>query len=306
MKIAIIGTINQDLILPYNSGPVQSLGGIYYSLVAARQLTKSGTILQPISFVGEEFYPALLSLLEKLPGIDVSGFQVIPQRHHKVILEYLSEEERTEKALFNFPPLNWEQIQIALQADFCLVNLITGWDLELDAFLKLSEQKYSEMYLDVHFLVMGIDALGKRYPKKPENVEKWLRGARFIQMNEREFTTIAGEGVNEINFYDSYLNPDQVLLITRGSKGCSVLFRKENVVRKKDFPALPIKQIEDVTGCGDVFGAAFVAHYVEHRDVYGAVEFAQIAAGCNCLLKGTNELDKLKDLIKRVNMGESS
>lgn len=305
MKIAIIGTINQDLILPYNAGPVQSLGGIYYSLLSARQLMPSSVVLQPFSYVGEEFFPALESLLVKLPNLDLSGLQIIPQRQHKVILEYHSEEERSEKALFNFPPLGWDQIKAAAEADFCLVNLITGWDLELDAYLKLSQQKYAEMFLDVHFLVMGIDPLGKRFPKRPDNIQQWLSGARFLQMNEREFLIIAGEKVNELSFYENYLKPDQVLLITRGSGGCTVLFKKENVVRKKDFPAISLKRIEDVTGCGDVFGAAFVSHYIEHEDVFTAVEFAQLAAGCNCLLKGTNDLDKLKDLMLRVKSGDT-
>ncbi|UCF64347.1 MAG: hypothetical protein JSW33_00545 [bacterium] len=293
MKIAIIGTINKDLILPFQGSSIQSFGGIYYTISALSTLAPQGVTLIPISFVGEEIHPKLSALLEGFPSVEKQGLQTLAQKHHEVILEYVSPEERTEKALFNFPSLEWKQIKKIKNADFYMVNMITGWDLSLNAFQKLSKKYFNKLYLDVHFLVMGINKLGKRFPQRPDNIEKWLRGARFIQMNEREFNIVNDKNLHESDFFREYMRPEQILIITLANKGVKIVFEKNSMVRNKNFSAYTVNRIEDVTGCGDVFGAAFVYEYLKKQDLYAAVNFANKAAAANCMLKGTNEFELL-------------
>ncbi|GAB4371883.1 MAG: hypothetical protein Kow0042_14860 [Calditrichia bacterium] len=300
MKIAVIGTINQDLILPFQGASIQSFGGIYYTIAALSQLGHDHYQIYPISFIGSEVYPALINLLNRYPQIRHDGLKPIDQRQHKVILEYISAEERIEKALFNFPPLSWNEIQPFLDFDFYIINMITGWDISLDAFLRLSARHYDRMYLDVHFLVMGTDDLGKRFPRKPDDINQWLTGARFIQMNEREFRIITENKMSEVMFFENTFKPDQVLIITLGNRGAYVIFYKENIIRKKLFLAPKLEAVVDVTGSGDVFGAGFVCEYLKSRDIYKSMEIANRAGAANCLLKGTTEIDRLLSELEKL------
>lgn len=300
MKIVIVGTINKDLILPFQGSSIQSFGGIYYTISALSAMAGHEMTLLPVSFIGEEVYSSLMALLRGSLNIDKQGLYALPQKHHEVILEYAAPESRSEKALFNFPPLEWKQIRKFKDADLYIVNMITGWDLSLNAFQKLSKKYFDKLYLDVHFLVMGIDKLGNRFPQRPENIEKWLSGARFVQMNQTEFDIINVDGLHESDFYEKYLKPEQVLLITMASKGVRIIFYKNSMIRNKHFPAYTLERVEDVTGCGDVFGAGFAFQYLNTQNLYSAVEYANKAAAANCLLKGTNEFDLLNSRMEQI------
>jgi hypothetical protein len=300
VNIVIIGTINKDLILPFQGASIQSFGGIYYTLSALSSLAGKDISLTPVSFIGEEVYPRLMALFQGFPNIVKEGLYSIPLKHHEVILEYVSPEIRTEKALFNFPHLEWKQLKKFKNADFYIVNLITGWDLSLNAFQRLSKKYFDKLYLDIHFLVMGIDKLGNRFPQRPDNIEKWIQGARFVQMNQNEFEIINEDALHETEFYEKYMKPEQILLITLAGQGVRVIFQKNSMIRNKHFPAFKPERIEDVTGCGDVFGAGFVFQYLNTQNLYSAVEFANRSAAANCMLKGTSEFDLLYSRMEQL------
>lgn len=293
MKVAVIGTINKDLILPFEGASIQSFGGIFYTITALSILGGENIQIYPVSFIGEDILQPLNALLQKYQSISPDRLIPLQQKNHEVILEYNSPEERMEKALFNFPSLEWHQIKKINDVDFFLINMITGWDLSLKSFHKLSKKFFNKMYLDVHFLVMGVDNLGKRVPRCPDNIREWLRGARFVQMNQREFSIINNTATHEIAFFEENFREVQVLIITQGGRGAKVIFRKNNMTRDKHFPTFHLEKIIDTTGCGDVFGAGFVWKYLNSQNIYSSMKYACNAATANCMLKGTNEMDIL-------------
>ncbi len=305
MKIAVIGTVNKDLILPFEGASIQSVGGIYYTITALSNLSGAEVEIIPIAYLGEDFYAAFVALLKQYPNVSPRGLIPLLQKNHEVILEYISPEERKEKALFNFPPLEFSAIEPFLDADFFLVNFITGWDVSLSALKELSQRAFERLYMDVHFLVMGVDKLGHRFPQRPENIREWLSQARFVQMNEREQRIIAGGEMPDMAFYEAYFQPNQILLVTQGRRGAKILFSREGKIRKKEFPPYFVDRVVDVTGCGDVFGAAFVRRYLDTGDLYDAVDFANRIAAANSLLMGTNEMDKLLATAENLTKKES-
>ncbi len=300
MKITIIGTINKDLILPFNYAPIESFGGIFYDISVLSQLADQDDQIVPVSFIGEDVLPTVEAILNKLPNVSMKGLIPLQQKNHKVILEYTSPEEREEKSLFQFPPLAWRDIAPHLDADMVMVNLITGWDIESKVYLKLSQQFRDRLYLDIHYLIMGIDKMGRRFPTQPHEVRDWLSGARFLQMNEKEYRLICGDSRTEVEFFQHFLKADQILLTTRAAKGAIAVYQRNNMIGHKQFPAFKIPRIVDSTGCGDAFGAGFVINYLQTGDILKAVEYANLVAGATTALRGTNEMHKLEETMKQV------
>ena len=299
MQITVVGTINKDLILPFNDVPIESFGGIFYNVHIFAQLAPQATII-PVSYVGEDVLETVNAILGKIPNVDKSGLIPLAQTNHKVILEYASPLKRNEKALFPFPSLKWEHIKPYTASDMIVVNMITGWDIDLASFDKLCQENHHKVYLDFHYLATTVDKLGRRVPHVPENLEKWLRGPRFLQMNEEEFETLNKNKLSEKEFFNTYLREDQILLITKSNKGASVVYHKEGITGERHYPAYKIPKLVDSTGCGDAFGAAFVIKYLETEDVLASVEYGNLVAAANATLRGTNEMYRLTDMIKTV------
>lgn len=299
MKITVVGTINKDLILPFNDVPIESFGGIFYDIGILSQIAQDVEIT-PVSYVGDDVVTTVLAILQKLPNVTTEGLVKLPGTHHKVILEYISPSQRSEKALFPFPALEWEHVEPYIDTDFIILNMITGWDIELSTFQKLCEKCGDRMYMDFHFLACGVDELGKRIRRIPENLQTWLSGPRFMQMNEDEFATLNDQKESEKEFFQRYFRDDQVLILTKASQGTSLIYRKNGITGKKDFPGNKIPRLIDSTGCGDAFGAGFVTHYLENNDMFEAATYGNIVAAAKATLRGTNEMYRLKEKISDI------
>lgn len=299
MKITVIGTINKDLILPFNDVPIESFGGIFYDIGILSQIAQDVEIT-PVSYVGEDVISTVQAILDKPSNVNTDGLVRGPETHHKVILEYTSPAQRSEKALFPFPPLEWAHIEPYTDADFIVLNMITGWDIELPTFQKLCEKCGDRIYMDFHFLASDVDEIGKRFRRIPENLQTWLSGPRFIQMNEDEFATLNQHNESEKEFFHRYFRDDQVLILTKASNGVSLVYRKNNITGKKDFPGNKIPRLIDSTGCGDAFGAGFIMNYLENNDMFQAATYGNIVAAAKATLRGTNELYRLKEKISDI------
>ncbi len=300
MKVTVIGTINKDLILPFKGVAIESLGGIFYNIMILSELLGPGDCIYPVSYVGHDIREQVRAILSKRHNIAPTGLVDIDQKNQKVILEYISPEERREKALFNFPPLEWGHVEPFLDADMVVVNMITGWDLTLEVFRRMGTRVAERLYLDIHFLLMGIDKLGRRFPRRPDNVEEWLRLPRFLQMNEREFRIISPDTLSEVEFHKTFLRRDQILVVTRGREGAVVVYESHGIIGSRAFPAFRVPRIVDTTGCGDAFGAGFVAAYLEHGDIPRAMEYANLVAGANAALPGTTEVYRIREVMEQL------
>lgn len=304
MKITVIGTINKDLILPFRNAPIESFGGIFYDISILTYLLGEDDEIIPVSFIGEDVFPTVEAILQKLPNVSTKGLIPLAQKNHKVILEYASPSRRHEKSLFQFPSLQWEQIEPFIDADMVILNMISGWDIEDEAYQKLSKAVREQLYLDIHYWVMGIDNLGRRFSKKPEQPETWLSGSKFVQMNEDEFRILSDDSRNEVEFFHNYFKEDQILLITKSARGVTVVYQRDEMIGHKDISPWNVSRALDGTGCGDAFGAGFVVKYLSTKKIVESMEFANLVAAANLALKGTNEMHLLfetMDFIKSEN-----
>lgn len=299
IAISVIGTVNKDLVLPFNDVSFQSLGGIVYSIATLLSLGKGNITVYPVSYVGEDIADLLNGLKDQWKSVDFSGLVQLPQKNHQVILEYYSPSERKEKALFFFPPIEWQMVEKYLQSDMVLVNMITGKEMELETYRRISGHCYTRLYIDLHFLLMDTDELGNRFPRRPADIFEWINYSRFIQMNETEYSILNSEGAELEQFWGGLLRPSQHVFITLGEKGVLWISNEEKVQIKK-FPAYRMKTIKDATGCGDAFGAGFCFFYARTGDIELSVKGGILAASASTGLAGTEQFDRLPEMMHQL------
>jgi D-beta-D-heptose 7-phosphate kinase/D-beta-D-heptose 1-phosphate adenosyltransferase len=99
--------------------------------------------------------------------------------------------------------------------------------------------------------------------KKP--VDKWIKNVTFIKINEAEFANPK----NNLDFMSSELN--EKLIVTLGELG----------TKYKGKLYKPPKEVlvRDVAGAGDSFLASLSCHYLLHKNIEEAINFANLCAG---------------------------
>ena len=66
----------------------------------------------------------------------------------------------------------------------------------------------------------------------------------------------------------------RALMVTLGSRGCIVCYRRGISIVSKQVMAPTTKKVTDTTGCGDVFAAAFLSALMSNSSTLSATEFA--------------------------------
>lgn len=99
--------------------------------------------------------------------------------------------------------------------------------------------------------------------KKP--IDSWIKKATFIKINEAEYSNLK----NNFDFMKSELTEN--LIITLGENGAKY---KEQIYK-------PLKKVlvRDFVGAGDTFLAALSCHYLLHKNIEKAINFANLCAG---------------------------
>jgi sugar/nucleoside kinase (ribokinase family) len=85
------------------------------------------------------------------------------------------------------------------------------------------------------------------------------------------------------------------VILTRGERGASLFCNDKKHVVRNDVEGIKVDGPLDTTGCGDVFGAAFLLDYVRSSDMLAAVRFANGIAASKTKLFGCEDLQSLKN-----------
>ena len=125
-----------------------------------------------------------------------------------------------------------------------------------------------------------IDAETTTFVSREEDLF-FFEKARIISLNEFALEKYCrGKGASALS--ELLINdPQKIILITLGAKGCRVLTSNGETV----LPAYPVKPV-DTTGAGDTFNAAFMFGLLMNWDVIDTARFATAAANRCVLLKG--------------------
>ena len=295
VRIAVIGTICWDKITYPDGRTVECFGGIAYSVLTLAALLDSKAVIRPVCLVGQDGYEKVLELFKQSPDIDLAGIKPVEHKNNAVTLIYSDEQKREEILEGGVPSLKWEEIEPYLEADYLLVNFISGWDIPLEVLQRVREKTRAKIYLDIHSLTLGKEKSGKRFVQAPEEWEMYVTCADYLQLNQDELETLAEEQLSteEIEREARKLQKlgPVIVAVTLADRGCLLIHKTPSGdVVSKSMPAKRVEPVKDTTGCGDVFGAAFLGKLLATRDPVQAADFANFLAGLKATFSGLEGL----------------
>jgi sugar/nucleoside kinase (ribokinase family) len=293
--VAVVGTLTRDTTLYADGSRSENLGGTHYSLLTLAHLFSGRARILPLANVGADAYDDVLAALD-IPGIDPSLLRRVPHPNNHVYLTYKDREEREEILKGLVPPVDLEHFAAATDADWIIVNLTSGRDVELETLETLRRRGVRTLQLDVHSLTLGFAEGGRRVLEKPKSWERWVACADWVQMNETE-ARLLGDDEPLDDFALRLLDLGaQGVLITLGSEGCLGVWQGR-ARRSRRLPAAQRPQRAYPTGCGDVFGASFAYAMLVGAASEAALRFANAAAGAKACREPYGELRRLRTLL---------
>ncbi len=307
MKYVVLGHPCLDEVVPLGGAPSASWGGIYFALAAMQHCARVDDTIVPVFPIGVNERGDLLQRLRGYTHVDTAGIYTVDQPTFRVRLEYTSASKRREISRDMLPAIDVEAVRPHLAgAHFVLVNMVSGNDLTLDQLRQIrlaTRRPHVFIYLDVHSLVLGDPpAVGARPFRSVPNWNDWAMNVDGLQMNEEELAYFGGDERTLCDGAMSFRNI-QVINITRADRGVSVFARDakgdavNEVFSRIDIPPVTLGPVTDCTGCGDVFGAAFLTYYAYTRHAILAAQFATFVAAANGLQAGSLGIDRLREYV---------
>src|SRR4029078_3397642 len=170
------------------------------------------------------------------------------------------------------PPWNWLGLKPLLKnIDALYINLISGFELDLETAQLIRAHFDVPIYCDIHSLLLARQPDGMRTLQPLPNPEAWLRCFDIVQVKEDEMSMMAADplALAALAMHAGV----KVLNVTMGSRG-AVYFAAPGFERLSDLdrgaiagptgplrteliPAVAARDLSggDPTGCGDVWGA---------------------------------------------------
>lgn len=312
-RVGVIGTFVWDII--HGRDPreraVEEWGGITYALGALDAALPPEWAIVPVMKVGHDLAGRAREFLGTLRRLAPEAALIeVPQPNNRVELRYLSAERRSEVLHGGVPGWTWLGLKPLLGGlDALYVNLISGFELDLETAQLLRQHFRGPIYLDLHSLVLALQASGLRTlrPMTPADAAAWCRCADLLQVNEDEMSMLAPDPLALAA--TALANGVRALFVTLGARGAVYLAagdfhrladlaapRRLGVdaapIRTALIPSVAVKTPAraDPTGCGDVWGATLFAQLLSGDNLVSAMQAATQRASRNAEHLGASGL----------------
>jgi hypothetical protein len=312
-RLGVIGTFVWDIIHGRTpmQGTVEEWGGITYALGALDAALAPEWEIVPLIKVGVDLTPRARDFLQTLTRIAPDAALIeVPYPNNRVSIRYHSAERRSEVLRGGIPGWHWLGLKPLLQGlDALYVNLISGFELDLETAQLLRQQYPGIIYCDLHSLLLAVNADGLRTPRPLPNVAAWVRCFDLIQVNEDEMRLMAPDALALAA--TAMAGGVSVVNVTLGSRGvvyfAAPTFERLNDIVRGRLPGAsamegPIRtellnaeqvsgtEVADPTGCGDVWGATYFARLLAGDKLGDAMRAAMHAAAKNVSHRGASGL----------------
>ncbi|MHB1313002.1 MAG: PfkB family carbohydrate kinase, partial [Gemmatimonadaceae bacterium] len=292
------------------TAPVQEWGGITYALAGFDAALPPDWEIVPIVKVGDDLADEARRFLGSLRRIAPDAAPVaVPYPNNRVELRYVDTERRSEVLRGGVPGWSWVGLRPLLDGlDALYVNLISGFELDLEVATLLRQHFRGPIYCDLHSLVLAVQPSGLRTLQPLPRVAEWCRCFDLLQVNEDELSMMAPDPMALAA--TALANGVQSLVVTLGPRG-AVYFAAPGFSRLADRAtgAPPLSPSSgalrtalvapsgekvhvkgDPTGCGDVFGATHYSRLLAGDIITDALQAALDAAARNVEHRGATGL----------------
>lgn len=311
-RVGVIGSFVWDVIhgRDARSAPVEEWGGITYALSAFDAALTPEWSVVPLARVGEDLQAQARDFLRTLRRVAPDAAPIaVPYPNNRVELRYVSDERRSEVLTGGVPPWSWLGLKPLLRdLDALYINLISGFELELETAQLIRQQFRGPIYLDIHSLTLALQPDGLRTLQPLPNAAQWMACADVVQMNEDELAMIAPDPMALAA--TALAQQVSALVVTLGARG-AVYFTAPGFDRLADLQrrgagtsvlgAVRTALVQatradvkngagDPTGCGDVFGATLFSRLLCGDTFTDALQGAVRAAARNVAYRGARGL----------------
>ncbi|HKY97399.1 MAG TPA: carbohydrate kinase family protein [Gemmatimonadaceae bacterium] len=311
-RLGVIGSFVWDIIHGRDPRelPVEEWGGITYALGALDAALPDDWEIVPIIKVGSDLARQSREFLHGLGKIARDGEPIeVPQQNNRVNLYYMSAERRCEKLTGGVPPWSWLGLKPLLKnLDALHINLISGFELDLEVAQHIRAHFSGPIYCDMHSLLLAVQPDGMRTLQPLPNAPAWFRCFDIVQVNEDEMSMMAPDPLALAAI--AMASGVSVLNVTLGQKGAvyfaapgferlsdldrAPLSSRTGALRTELIPAAPSRDLTggDPTGCGDVWGATYFSRLLAGDDIRSAMISAAAAAARNVDHRGATGLSQ--------------
>lgn len=302
-RLGIIGTFVWDTVWTLEDQaagrPLETWGGVSFSVASAAATRPDGWEIVPIAHVGADLYDPVHAYLDTVDGIGRrDGIVAVDHPNNRVELVYTDAASRGETMRGGVPGWTWPELAPHLEGlDALYVNFLSGWELDLETVQKVRRHFPGFVYADLHSLFLGPPLPdGPRQPRPLPRWDEWLRCFQAVQMNEDEYALLGEPD----RFLDAQLKQGglSALFVTLAARGARyVVARRDSSesaagldVEAGEVPAHAAPPGGDPTGCGDVWGAANVCGLLGGLSPEAAMRRANAVAAAKLRHRGGSGL----------------
>ena len=255
--VAIVGTVNRDVILHPDGARRESLGGILYNAIPlGALLAGTGLRVRPIGRLGAEDRREAQEILAAFPAIESDTLLEDPAGTNLSILDYSKGGERVEEVRARVSPLTESDLAAGCGARAWLVNMISGQDVALATLDCVRRRETGLFLLDIQALARTTDT--PRRSRRVEDFRSWSGLFHVVRGSETEVAHF-GDAPGDVAAAARHVLAAGAMEVvaTRGEHGLR-WWAKGNA-DAVEVPAVPCRRPLDPTGCGDAFLSAVCA-----------------------------------------------
>ena len=261
--VAVIGTVNHDVIVHADGQRTESLGGILYNvLTLAPLLEGTGIGVRAFGRVGEEHLADVRRLVRPYAHVDASGLIADPAGTNRSILDYSAPGDRLERVEMRVAPLELREIAAAADAEVVLLNMISGRDVTAETMATLRDRSRGRFLLDVQALARTTDS--PRRSRIVPDRDAWCATFDLVRGNAEEIACFGGGDGLEDSMRRVLQGGPAEVIATLGDEGSLRAVRGEGAdeIALGRVPAFPAPGANDPTGCGDSYLSGLCAALV--------------------------------------------
>lgn len=314
MKLGVVGTFVWDTIWTLADAragrPLETWGGLAYSLAAAAAARPDGWEIVPIVKVGRDLAGEAHRFVSTLPGVLAGpGVMVVPEPNNRVELRYTDEERRGERLTGGVGAWTWEELAPRLEGlDALYVNFLSGFEMGLETAERMRASFAGPVYADLHSLFLGCPGAGVRARRSLPEWERWAACFHGLQLNEDELAMLGGDPALPVEARAARLTEHGpgLVVVTQGGHGATAVVRDGFPSDPLAWPSHPMDagarvcaeaipphhgpRPGDPTGAGDVWGATFICGLLGGLPLRDAIRRAHGFAGRKMAIRGATDL----------------